>query len=270
MRLTREFGSMTPRTATALLALATLLTLAACQGSQQDSGQPAGQPTQETPAAESSANAAEPATPPATSSAPSGTTTAPGGTKPASKPRPAAPPPPETMTVRLPAGTVIDVELIDALSSGTNLPGDPFASRVVNDVLLDGRVVIPAGTTISGHVDEVVSGKNKKVGGRAKMVLAFETVSLETGDVGLTAWLTEKGKSETPKDAATIGGAAVVGAIIGHQIRDDDTGTAIGAIVGGAAGTAIAVNTKGKEVELPAGTIGSLELGAPLEFEILK
>ena len=86
--------------------------------------------------------------------------------------------------------------------------------------------------------------------------------------VTISAWLAQKGKSETAKDAATIGGAAVVGAIVGHQVSDDDKGTVIGAIVGGAAGTAIAASTKGKEIEIPAGTVSSIELGAPVEIEV--
>ena len=42
------------------------------------------------------------------------------------------------------------------------------------------------------------------------------------------------------------------GAVIGHQV-DDDKGKEIGALIGGAIGTAIAAKT-GKEVELTAGT----------------
>ena len=40
--------------------------------------------------------------------------------------------------------------------------------------------------------------------------------------------------------------------MIGHQV-DDDKGTEIGALLGGAIGTAVAAKT-GKELELPAGT----------------
>lgn len=45
----------------------------------------------------------------------------------------------------------------------------------------------------------------------------------------------------------------MLGAIIGHQVSDDDKGTAIGAVVGGAAGT---------------GSVGSLELGAPNDVKV--
>jgi len=183
-------------------------------------------------------------------------------------PAPKPAPEPEPVVVRLPAGTMIAVELLDELSSGVNLPGDTFRSRVLEDVVRDGYVVVPAGTTISGAVEEVKSAKNKKIGGRASLLLSFEAINLGTGDVAINAWVTQKGKSETPKDAATIGGAAVLGAIIGHQVSEDDKGTAIGAVVGGAAGTAIAAQTNGKEVIVPVGSAASLELGAPIDVRV--
>jgi len=188
--------------------------------------------------------------------------------KPKPKPAPKPAPAPEPVIVRLPAGTLINVELLDELSSGVNLPGDSFRSRVVEDVVQEGYVVVPAGTTITGTVEEVASAKNKKIGGRAKLLLSFESINLGSGDVAINAFVTQKGKSETPKDAATIGGAAVLGAIIGHQVSDDDKGTAIGAVVGGAAGTAIAAHTNGKEVTVPAGSAAALELGAPVDVKV--
>jgi hypothetical protein len=188
--------------------------------------------------------------------------------QPKPKPAPKPAPEPEPIVVRLPAGTLINVELLDELSSGVNLPGDTFRSRVVQDVVQDGYVVVPAGTTIVGTVEEVASAKNKKIGGRAKLLLSFESMNLGSGDVAINAFVTQKGKSETPKDAATIGGAAVLGAIIGHQVSDDDKGTAIGAVVGGAAGTAIAAHTNGKEVTVPAGSAAALELGAPVDVKV--
>jgi hypothetical protein len=251
----------------ALLFLSLIVMLAPMLGCQQQPA-PAEQTGEEGTgdAAEAQAAAAgsEPATPRAATPEPSTPRVA--SSEPATPP---PPPPPEPIVVRLPAGTLIGVELVDELSTGTNMVGDTFTARVAQDVAYDGRVVIPMGATVTGKVDEVASAKNKKIGGRAKMVLSFETISLPTGEVPITAWVSEKGKSETPKDAAIIGGATVAGAILGHQVSDDDKGTAIGAVVGGAAGTAIAAATKGQEVTIPAGSYASLELGAPVEIRVL-
>jgi len=239
-----------------------LAMVTACQQQPRSAADPAEEPTPVVRAEEPEAGPATPAQPTEVAR-----TEAPAQQRrPAPRPKPV--PEPEPILVRLPAGTLIDVELMDDLSSGTNLPGDTFRSRVVEDVVYDGQVVVPAGTTITGAVEEVKSAKNKKIGGRASLLLSFEAINLDNGDVAINAWVTQKGKSETPKDAATIGGAAVLGAIIGHQISDDDKGTAIGAVVGGAAGTAIAANTNGKEVSVPAGSVASLELGAPVDVEV--
>jgi hypothetical protein len=245
-----------------------LALVAACQQQERTAAEPADEPT---PVVRAEEPVAEPDTPSqptevARTEAPS----PPPARQPRPAPRPKPVPEPEPIVVRLAAGTLIDVELMDDLSSGTNLPGDTFRSRVVEDVVVNGQVVVPTGTMITGAVEEVASAKNKKIGGRASLLLSFDTINLDTGDVAINAWVTQKGKSETPKDAATIGGAAVLGAIIGHQVSDDDKGTAIGAVVGGAAGTAIAAHTNGKEVGVPAGSIASLELGAPVDVEVRR
>lgn len=159
--------------------------------------------------------------------------------------------------VQVPAGTELQVELVDGLSSGTSLAGQEIAGRLTADVMVDGTVVLPAGSSLTGTVTETVP--RKKVGGKALISLNFDHVVLASGQtVAISAPFTEI-KSETGKDAATIGGAAVAGAILGHQVSEKH-GKLVGAVLGGAAGTAIASKT-GQEIELPAGTI----LAVPLD-----
>jgi hypothetical protein len=241
-----------------------LAMLTACQQSQRSAAETAEEPT---PVVQTEEPGAQPETPSPPAEVARVEPPRPVA-RPRPRPKPVPKPEPDPIVVRLPAGTLINVELIDELSSGVNLPGDTFRSRVVEDVMYDGYVVVPAGSTVVGAVEEVASAKNKKIGGRASLLLSFEEINLGTGNVAINAWVTHKGKSETPKDAATIGGAAVLGAIIGHQVSDDDKGTAIGAVVGGAAGTAIAAHTDGKEVIVPSGSVGSLELGAPVDVKV--
>jgi hypothetical protein len=156
------------------------------------------------------------------------------------------------VTVSLPAGTELEVELIDPLSSGTNQAGDPVSARLVGDLIADGRLVAPAGAELRGTVAEVVP--LKKFGGQPQISVAFESLDVAGGDsVAIVAWLSEAGKKQTARDAAKIGAGALVGAVVGHQV-DDDKGSEIGAVVGGAVGTAIAAKT-GKEIELEAGTM---------------
>ncbi|MGH9361194.1 MAG: hypothetical protein ACRD2T_04700, partial [Thermoanaerobaculia bacterium] len=101
----------------------------------------------------------------------------------------------------------------------------------------------------------------RRVGGRARLAIDFTELVLPSGQsVPISASYSQIGKSETAKDAATIGGAAAGGAILGKAIEKDKRGAVIGAIVGTAAGTAIATKTKGRQVTLPAGTSLSLSL----------
>lgn len=50
-------------------------------------------------------------------------------------------------TARVAAGTLVDLEILQDVSSATNRIGDRFPIRVINPVIVDGAVVIPAGAT---------------------------------------------------------------------------------------------------------------------------
>ncbi len=172
------------------------------------------------------------------------------------------PPPPAPPIIKtVPAGTVIEVAFLDGVSSKSSQAGDSFRARVSKDVVQDGIVVIPAGSVVVGSVTEAVP--LKKIGGQAKLALEFTKLELTSGRTApISASFSEAGKSETGKDAATIGGATAGGAVLGRMLSkgDRNKGTVLGAIVGAAAGTAIASKTKGEEVEIPAGTAITLKL----------
>ncbi len=165
-------------------------------------------------------------------------------------------------TVTVPGGTSLEVALLDSLSSATAAPGDSVRARVSSDVYEDGRLAIPAGSEVVGVVTEAVP--LRRVGGRARLGLEFDRLELPSGEsVPISADYLAIGKSETGKDAATIGGATVAGAVLGREVgsrRHRDRSTAIGAVVGAAAGTAIANRTRGREIRLPAGTVLNVAL----------
>lgn len=160
-------------------------------------------------------------------------------------------PEPRFVQVDLPAGTELELELLDTLSSGTSQAGDPVRARLVGALFAEGRRVAPAGAEVLGTVTEVVP--LKKFGGQPRISLVFESLAVANGgSVPVLASHVQAGKKQAGRDAAKIGGAAAAGAVIGHQV-DDDKGTQIGALLGGMIGTAVAAKT-GKEVELTAGT----------------
>jgi hypothetical protein len=173
----------------------------------------------------------------------------------------------EPRRVELPAGTALEVEVLDTLSSHATEPGSAFAARVTSAIRSGEAIAVPAGATIAGVVTEARPPRG--VGGRARLALDFQELRTEAGSVPITATLTRVGKSQAGKDAAIIGGSTVGGAILGEAIDDGD-GDLIGAIVGGLAGTAAAAKTKGKPVVLEAGTPLVIELQASVTVEVAE
>jgi hypothetical protein len=172
-----------------------------------------------------------------------------------------------TVEKTVPPGTALEVELLDGLSSASNTQGDAVSARVAQDVTVSGKVVIPAGSTVSGTITEARG--LKAIGGRALLSVRFDSVDLPTGEAPIQASFSRQGKSETKKDAATIGGAAG-GALLGRLLDHNHpgNGTVTGLIVGGAAGTAIAAGTKGEEIVLPAGTRLAVHLLSPVTVKV--
>jgi hypothetical protein len=111
----------------------------------------------------------------------------------------------------------------------------------------------------------------RKVGGQAKLALRFTDLVLPSGaTVPIDASFVQQGRNETGRDAATIGGAAAGGAILGRILNKGNRsrGSVIGAIIGAAAGTAIAARRAGEEVVIPEGSVVSLRLDDSVEVRV--
>jgi hypothetical protein len=167
--------------------------------------------------------------------------------------------------------TALAVEFLDGLSSESSVAGDPFLALVIDDVVHDGLVVVPAGAEVRGTVAAAVP--QKKIGGQAQLALDFQLLTLPDGQrVDLMARLDEAGEKQTKKDAVTIGGSAAGGAILGRVLSKNDKtkGTAIGAVLGAAIGTAVASKNAGDPVVIEPGTTAELILEAPVQVAVLE
>lgn len=172
---------------------------------------------------------------------------------------------PEPVVVEVPAGSELAARVLDSLSSETSRVGDDVRAEVTRPLSADGIVAIPAGSTVEG---EVTAAHPPKIGGRAALAVRFTTLKLPSGqEVEIAAGASWTGKSEKGKDAGTIAGGVVGGAILGHQV-DGKKGKVLGGIVGGAAGTAIAHGTHGKPLVVPAGTALGLTLDRPVRVAV--
>jgi len=178
-------------------------------------------------------------------------------------PRPA--PPPAPVTVVVPAGTQLAIELTSAVTTKTAKVGDRVQGRLASDLIVGGRRVAFAGAPAQGSVNQVVSG-SKKIGGTPTLGLAFDQLTVANGSTAaITGRLLQQGESDAVKDTAKILGGTAVGAVLGHQINHRN-GAVIGGILGTGAGVAVAQNTGG-EVSLAAGTVISVATEAPFQVD---
>ena len=162
----------------------------------------------------------------------------------------------------IPRNTVLSLELITPVSTDASQRGDRIQARVVAPAEY-------AGFIVDGHVAQVK--RPGKVKGVAQLQLAFDQIrSTDNRTAELHAELMEiapmggdnepqvdseggvKGRDSTKDDAAKVGAASGVGAIIG-VIAGGGKGAAIGAIIGGGAGTAGVMSQRGKDIRLDGG-----------------
>jgi hypothetical protein len=212
------------------------------------------------------AAAAPPASKSASKPVPAKIASKPAVQRPAGESKPAVHAPPRLATV--PAGTQLSLALTSAISTKSAKVGDNLRARLTSDVMVEGRVVIPAGSTVTGQVASVVSGSSK-VGGTPSLALRFERIELADGQrLGITGDVVEKGRSDNLRDTAKIVGGAAAGAIIGKQVGGNgDGGKVIGGLLGGAIG-AVAAKKTGTEVELAEDTALNISLTAPIEVQV--
>jgi hypothetical protein len=184
---------------------------------------------------------------------------------------PIAEPAPRSLMVRLPAATEMVVELTDTLSSNFNLIGDTVRGLIVEDVVRRRRVVIPAGSEIVGSVVDVNS--DQKIGGQARLAVRFDEVrTLSGSQIAIQAFLEGQGKNQRRRDAATIGGSAAGGALLGRILNDGDRsrGALIGGVLGAAIGAAVANENRGDPVVFESGSINVVILDLPVHVTVTE
>jgi hypothetical protein len=141
----------------------------------------------------------------------------------------------------VPAGSILHVRLGVTLTSKTNKTGDSFTGTVTEPITVEGQEVVPAGSTVKGHIAFVKpSGRIK---GKAQMRIVVDEIVLPEADVkfALTAGLEEaRGGpcASTGKDEeGTIEGC-------GKSKKAAARDAAIGAAIGVGAGSAVGVGSE--------------------------
>jgi type IV secretory pathway VirB10-like protein len=183
--------------------------------------------------------------------------------------QPEPPRAPQFEELVLPASSVIGLQVETALSSERAHLEDRVDARVTRDVLVNGRVAIPAGSRVFGSVTLVDRGG--KVKGAARLGIRFHTLVLADGsEVALnTEPFYRDGESPAGDSAKKIGGATAVGAILGG-ILGGGKGAVIGGATGAAGGTAAAMAGDRNAAVVAAGSIVTVHLSAPATIQVEK
>jgi hypothetical protein len=150
----------------------------------------------------------------------------------------------------IPTGQELDVRLQNSLSSESATVEQRFEATTAVDLTQNGRVLVPAGSTVRG----VVSGVKKagRIDRSGSLTLSFDQMVVNGREVPIRATATQVFESGgIREEAGTAGVGAGVGGIIGGVIGGLK-GAILGAVIG--AGGAIAA-TDGKDITLPAGAI---------------
>ena len=172
----------------------------------------------------------------------------PAGTQPVPLPVATEPLPPPVERVTIRAGTTVSVRMVDGLDSEVNQVGDTFRASLDSPIMVDDRVVVPVGTEVQGRVTDVKS--SGRFQGRSEMTLQLTRLQMngKSYEFATSVW-NVKGRSEGKQTAATVGGGAALGAIIG-AIAGGGKGAAIGSVAGAGAGGGVSAATKGKQIKV--------------------
>ncbi|MGB6633500.1 MAG: hypothetical protein WBE52_19825, partial [Terriglobales bacterium] len=150
----------------------------------------------------------------------------------------------------LPTGTAVKMKLETTLATFSSKAGDPFSARVTEPVVMDGKTVIPIGTTVEGRVTK--ANEPRRIAGKPTIAIFPEDLVLPNGDkFKLNATLVDtnaghgtdvntegqfKGDGYDGKDLTEIGMGTGGGMLIGGL-----AGGGKGFLIGGAIGATVTV-----------------------------
>jgi hypothetical protein len=176
----------------------------------------------------------------------------------------------------LPTGTAVKMRLETTLTTFSSKAGDPFSARVTEPVVVDGKTVIPIGTTVEGRVTK--ANEPRRIVGKPTIAIFPENLVLPNGDrFMLNAALVDtnarhgtdvnqegqfKGAGHDGKDLTEIGMGTGGGILVGGL-----AGGGKGLLIGGAVGATVTVTHwlgKHRSAMLPAGTELVMELSRPM------
>lgn len=159
--------------------------------------------------------------------------------------------------VTVPAGTTLEVELAQTLSSETAHRGDAWRGVVTNTVIVNGKEVIPAGSAVVGVV---TVAEEARQGSRARLGLGVRQVRIGNRKIEVRGDADPVTAGSTrARNLGAITAGAAAGALLGSAFGNGDDATK-GAILGGAVATGAVAASKGYQVVLKDGSVRSFSV----------
>jgi hypothetical protein len=186
---------------------------------------------------------------------------------------------------RVEPGTRILLNMINSVSTKQAAVGDRLYLETAFPVIVNGQIVIPQGSWVTGSVTEVK--RPGRVKGRGELSVRFDSLTLpngisrdfrappasvdsRTGDKLNHEKDSVEGPGNKASDATTIAETTVagagLGAAIGSATHSIGKGVGIGAGAGLATGLIATMLTRGPDATLDRGTNVEMVLDRPLEF----
>ena len=172
--------------------------------------------------------------------------------------------------ITIPSGTRVPVVLKNTISTKSNHVGDPIYAQSTFPVVVDDKIVVPAGTYVQGQISAIKPAGRLK--GHAEVLIHFTTLIYPSGYTVMLPGSLENAsgvdKAKVKDKEGTIQGdsgkgekaakiavpAAEGGAAAGGLATGSRAGIAEGAGLGAAVGVAIAMFMHGNEVKMGPGT----------------
>jgi type IV secretion system protein VirB10 len=189
---------------------------------------------------------------------------------------------------RVDPGTHILLSMINSVSTKEALVGDRIYLETAFPVLVNGHIVVPQGSWVTGTITEVK--RPGRVKGRGSLQVRFDSLTLPNGanrdfraDLGaLDSRENEtlnregskvRGPGDKKTDVGTVIGTTTAGTVIGsgigaatRGITGAGMGAGIGAGAGAAAGLLGVLLTRGPDATLNKGSTVEMVLDRPLVF----
>lgn len=168
---------------------------------------------------------------------------------------------------KVPGGTRLKIIFETPLSEETNKVDDEVTARIVEDILVNGGVILPSGSTVIGKISEINPARRMHKAGNVR--IEFKNLTTPDGrQIPIVASvLTRSGllKGKYNKKTALISSASVVtpiaaGVGIGLAAEGSALGAGLGAIVGAIAGIGLFAFEKGNMIDIMAGDELTIEL----------